>query len=167
MSKQHRKLRDHTRKHPRQRRKPLSKVDISQTDSPVYNSYLISKQSPEPVDMPGMSVLSSFQIAIVVVSSIFILGLVGLVLFKKKEKERNIPSILLESRSGRPQMQEGLRDSLESTRSQIPVPDYILPPSLEFESALLDSCSFKKKLSKPLSAWTLDSQESLGKYYRS
>jgi hypothetical protein len=154
--------------------------------SPFDKFQLPVKQSQDS----GQSSLNRLgHFPIIVLTSVFILGIfvilgiLGLILLKRRESnkstlnlhshatlEAEINSILLESSPGLPQMipskermQDEMRDSLESTRSQIPVP-YILPPSLEMDHNFI---SFDKKLSKVLSATTIESQESLGRFYRS
>lgn len=150
-----------------------SKIDLSKSNEnenySLYNSHLLSIQSQAKIGITN-NTQSILQVAVVVVSSVFFIGLLGLAFFKRRKVERrSIPSILLDSGSGRQPMQEGLRVSIESSRSQVPVPDYILPPSPEYDTLLASSCALYKKLLKPSSAMTVGStvsQESLGRFYR-
>lgn len=169
----YRKVKSYSRHTPRKSKlfQQLSKIDLSKSNENdnhyLYNSHLLSKQSKAEIHH---NYPTSLQIALLVVSSVFLIGLLGLVFFKRRVPRRSIPSILLDSGSSLKHMQEGLRVSIESSRSQVPVPDYILPPSPEFETFLASSTpTHEKKLLKPCSALTVVSsvsQESLGRYYR-
>jgi hypothetical protein len=153
-----------------------SKVYMSKTndfnESQFYNSHFLSQQSQQSDKIPASSkVLGDFQIVFIVVSSVIILCVLGFYWFRRRRKDTvELPSILLESNHVMPEMtpmQEGLRDSIDFTRSEMPVP-YILPPSQEFDSFLKNcSSSLKTKVSKPLSTVTADSQDSLGRFYKS
>ena len=149
----------------------LSRINLSKEHSGNIGP-IISKQSQETAIITRESMGFNFlHFTLLLVSSLLILGLfLGFVARRRRRNQshlKGIPSILLESASGLGSMQE--RVSLESTRTQTPVPYYILPPSPEYDSIFTDLSIKKslKELSKPKSALTIEScqsQESLSRF---